>query len=209
MVEAAKVAKKAASKKAREIKEKARLANRGQRKHNEKRNQTNANKPVAARIKKQKEHTKQVDNDQAPWITGDGTEEDALKAGSAYPVQGLPQLRSSPRPLAHPLRQNRLRRCACGRFKAKSQSSPSSACPDCSHCTNRRPAPHDYPHAGNFFRVKRPSAQRRHRVMRPRPRKLCCPLLLVMNISESTNLPFVFNSTLYFFANVHFKLKSL
>ena len=75
-IEAANVAKKAATKKAREHKEKARKANRGQRKDNEKRDRTNAKKMVDRRRKKQKQHKMQVD--------GDGTEEDALKALVRY-----------------------------------------------------------------------------------------------------------------------------
>jgi hypothetical protein len=65
-------------------KEKARLANRGQRDDNTKRKRSKAEKDERQRAFSKIQYRKQTDGDPAPWITGNGTEEDALKALVRY-----------------------------------------------------------------------------------------------------------------------------
>ena len=65
-------------------KEKERLANRGQRDDNIKRKRSKAEKDESQRVSSKIQYKKQTERDPAPWVVGDGTEEDTLKALVRY-----------------------------------------------------------------------------------------------------------------------------
>ena len=65
-------------------KEKFRKAARDQRENNIKRKRSKADTAAQQRKSSIVQYRKQTDGDPAPWIKGDGTEEDALKASVRY-----------------------------------------------------------------------------------------------------------------------------
>jgi L-lactate utilization protein LutC len=81
---AAEEAEKATKKAASGAKEKARLAARDQSADNIKRKRSKAHVEAKQREKSRMQYRKQTDGDPAPWITGNGTEEDVLKALVRY-----------------------------------------------------------------------------------------------------------------------------
>jgi hypothetical protein len=65
-------------------KEKERKANRDQRDVNIKRKRSKAEKDESQRVSSKIQYKKQTERDPAPWVIGDGTEEDTLKALVRY-----------------------------------------------------------------------------------------------------------------------------
>jgi hypothetical protein len=65
-------------------KEKGRLAARDQSNNNSKRKRSKAEQAEKQRALQKIQYRKQTEKDPAPWVTGDGTEEDALKALVRY-----------------------------------------------------------------------------------------------------------------------------